>query len=117
MRQTLMAVILTIASFGVAYAQDGKKPTGDIPTIFTRSPCDTLQKLEEQTIGKYDEPLLFIGTGLTFSATTGQPLRGGMAFYVNQDSGSWTLLQIFPDGMACMIMNGATFQPYMGEEK
>ena len=115
-RQTLMAVILTIASFGVAYAQDGKKPIGDIPTIFTRMPCDTIQKMTE-TIGKYNEPLLFIGNGLTFSANTGQPQRGGMAFYVNQDTGTWTALQLFKDGMACMIMNGTNFEPYIGEQQ
>lgn len=115
-RQTLMAVILTIASLGVAYAQDGKNPIGDIPTIFTRSPCDTTQKMTE-TIDKYNEPLLFIGNGLTFSANTGQPQRGGLAFYVNQDTGTWTALQLFGDGMACMIMNGTNFAPYTGDQK
>ena len=68
------------------------------------------------TIKKYKEELLFSGTGLTFSAQTGQPYNGGMFFFTNQDTGSWTLLQAFGDGMACMIMNGKNFRPYTGEQ-
>ena len=69
-----------------------------------------------ETIKNYKEELLFSGTGLTFGAGAEQPYRGGMFFFVNQETGSWTLLQTFSDGMACMIMNGKNFQPYSGEQ-
>ena len=84
------------------------------PSIILRAPCDTFVKMTE-TIKKYKEELLFSGTGLTFSVQN-QPYRGGMFFFTNQDTGSWTLLQAFGDGMACMIMNGKNFNPYTGEQ-
>jgi len=86
-----------------------------IPSLFLKSPCDSFVKMTE-TIKKYKEELLFSGTGLTFSSQTNQPYRGGMFFFTNQDTGSWTLLQAFGDGMACMIMNGKNFNPYTGEQ-
>ena len=84
-------------------------------SLFLRAPCDTFEKMTE-TIKKYKEDLLFSGTGLTFSAQTGQPYNGGMFFFTNQETGSWTILQGFADGMACMIMNGRNFRPYTGEQ-
>ena len=64
---------------------------------------------------KYKEELLFTGNGMTFSAKTGQPFRGGMMFFVNQDTGTWSMLQLFGDGMSCMIMNGRDFEPFAGK--
>ena len=84
-------------------------------SLLLRAPCATFVEMTN-TIKKYKEELLFSGTGLTFSAQTGQPYNGGMFFFTNQDTGSWTLLQAFGDGMACMIMNGRNFQPYVGDQ-
>ena len=84
-------------------------------SLLLRAPWSTIVEMTE-TVKKYEEELLFSGTGLTFSAQTGQPYNGGMIFFTNQDTGSWTLLQAFGDGMACMIMNGRNFRPYTGEQ-
>ena len=84
-------------------------------SLLLRAPCSTIAKMTD-TIKKYKEELLFSGTGLTFSAQTGQPYNGGMFFFTNQDTGSWTLLQAFGDGMACMIFNGKNFEPYVGDQ-
>ena len=96
---------------------DQLKPKEDTQqmSLLLRAPCSTIVEMTE-TVKKYKEELLFSGTGLTFSAQTGQPYNGGMFFFTNQDTGSWTLLQAFGDGMACMIMNGRNFQPYTGEQ-
>lgn len=82
--------------------------------VFLKAPCGTFEEMRG-TVMKYKEELLFNGTGLTFSPQN-QPYNGAMLFFTNQDTGSWTLLQVFPDGMACMIMNGKNFQPYMGDQ-
>ena len=95
-------------------AEVNKLPKGDIPTLFTRAPCDPLPKML-QTMKKYKEELLFTGNGMTFSAKTGEPFRGGMMFFVNQDTGTWSMLQLFGDGMSCMIMNGRDFEPFAGK--
>ena len=109
----LAPVTMAGMTASLAQAQESKTPEGEKPTIFTRAPCDPLPNMIE-TIAKYKEDLLFIGDGMTFSAKTGQPHNGGMMFFVNQDTGTWSMLQLFADGMSCMIMNGKRFEPYTG---
>ncbi len=82
--------------------------------VFLKAPCGKFEDMRN-TIIRYKEELLFNGTGLTFSPQN-QPYNGVMMFFTNQDTGSWTLLQVYGDGMACMIMNGKNFQPYVGEQ-
>lgn len=108
---TTLCLVTAITTTAVAQS---KEPKGELPTIFTRAPCDTLPNMVA-TVKKYDEKLLFTGSGMTFAAPTGQPYRGGLMFLVNQDTGSWTIFQLFGDGMACMIMNGKDFSPYTGD--
>ena len=68
-----------------------------------------------ETIQKYQEYMLFTGEGLTFGVQ-GQVYNGGMFFFVNQETGSWTMLQVYKDGMACMIFNGKKFEPFTGKQ-
>lgn len=84
------------------------------PAVILRQPCDRADKMFE-VLKKYKEHLLFVGKGMTFGIQ-GQPYNGGMMFFTNQDTGSWTVLQIYGDGMACMIMNGTEFNPYSGDQ-
>jgi hypothetical protein len=67
-----------------------------------------------ETIGKYEELLLFTGEGMSFGIG-GTPFKGGMMFFVNQDTGTWSVVQLFGDGMACLIFNGSKFEPYVGQ--
>jgi len=82
--------------------------------VFLKAPCGPITEMTN-TIKKYREEMLFHGTGLTFSPQN-QVYNGGMFFFTNQQTGSWTIMQVFPDGMACMIMNGKNFQPYTGAQ-
>lgn len=82
--------------------------------VFLKAPCGKFEDMRN-TIIRYKEELLFNGTGLTFSPQN-KVYNGVMMFFTNQDTGSWTLLQVFSDGMSCMIMNGKNFQPYMGDQ-
>ena len=88
--------------------------TQQSPAVILRQPCDRADKMFE-TIKRYEEHLLFSGEGLTFGVQ-GQPFNGGMFFFTNQETGSWTMLQVYGDGMACMIFNGKNFEPYMGTQ-
>lgn len=116
MSRYLLAFAVGISLFATTALAQSKEPQGEKPTMFTRSPCDPLPVMLE-TIKKYGEELLFTGNGMTFSAQTGQPLVGGLMFFVNQDKGTWSVLQLFNDGMACMVMNGRDFTPYTGPKK
>ena len=111
-----IALITSVASAGIvasiALAQVQEKQN-TAKSLFTRQPCDNLPEMLK-AVAQYKEEALFIGEGLTFQAPTGNPLRGGMMFFVNQDTGTWTMLQLYGDGVACMVMNGREFTPYTG---
>ena len=92
----------------------GVAPGGQTPALLLKQPCGRADKMFE-TLKRYKELLLFTGEGLTFS-TNGQPYNGAMMFFINQETGSWTALQVYSDGMACMIFNGKKFEPYTGKQ-
>jgi hypothetical protein len=72
--------------------------------------CGSFQVLADET-AKYQEKMLFTGSILQQHISR-QPVKGQMAFTVNQDTGSWTLVHLFPNGVACMVANGSDFEPY-----
>jgi len=92
----------------------GVTPGGQSPALLLKQPCDRADKMFD-TIKKYKELMLFTGEGLTFGVQ-GQAYNGGMFFFVNQATGSWSMLQVYKDGMACMIFNGKKFEPYVGTQ-
>jgi len=92
----------------------GVAPGGQSPALLLKQPCGRAVEMFE-TIKKYKEIMLFTGEGLTFGVQ-GQAYNGGMFFFVNQDTGSWSMLQVYKDGMACMLFNGKKFEPYMGTQ-
>ena len=73
--------------------------------LYTMAPCDTVDAMFDLISKKYDEELLFTGTGMVFSPQQ-QPYTGGMFFFTNQEKGSYSVVKVFGDGMACMITNG-----------
>lgn len=82
-------------------------------TFYTKQPCAPFAEILK-TPAKYGEKMLFTGTGLQFGAQSSQPFTGGMFFFTNQDTGTWTMLQVYGDGYACMVANGREFAPYVG---
>jgi hypothetical protein len=79
--------------------------------FLTRQECGPLSEMMD-TVSYYNETPLFMGTGMTFSLD-GVPFVGGSMFFVNQDSGTWTLLTLYADGNACMTAVGTEFEPYV----
>ena len=82
--------------------------------LMLQNPCDTWSEMEN-IAKKHGEQLLFMGEGYTFQAGTGRPYLGGMAFFVDQEKGNWTVFQVYGDGIACMLFNGTKFKPYSGD--
>jgi len=78
--------------------------------FMTRQECEPALDMME-VIMKYDEKPLFTGTGMQFSYQ-GQPFTGGVMFFVNQDTGTWSLMMLYGDGTACMTAIGTEFKPY-----
>ena len=95
-----------------AFAQDNGNP--NTAKIFVaKQPCDVLPKMMEVIKG-YKEELLFLGEGMSFAAQSGKGFMGGMMFFTNQDTGTWSMLQLYGDGTACLVINGRGFVPYSG---
>ncbi len=82
--------------------------------FITTQACDPVVKMSDIVMNKYGEQPLFQGGGLQFSAQNGQPYRSSMMFFVNQDTGTWSLISLYEDGTACMVANGRDFEPYSG---
>ena len=95
-----------------AFAQDNGN-TNTAKSFIVRQPCDVLPKMMDIIKG-YKEDLLFMGEGMSFAAQSGQGFMGGMMFFTNQESGTWSMLQLYGDGTACLVMNGRKFVPYSG---
>ena len=108
MRHLAALIVALFATTAIAQEQE--------KFIATQAPCASWIEMNKLAT-KHGEQPLFTGEGLTFQAGTGQVMRGGMLFTVDQDQGNWTVFQIFADGNACMLFNGSKFKPWSGPVK
>jgi len=124
MYKKTIAALLLAASFTVASGmlnpltaqEEQNKPAPNPNTaksFIVTQPCDILPKMLDVIKG-YKEDLLFLGEGMSFAAQSGKGFMGGMMFFTNQDTGTWSMLQLYGDGTACLVMNGRNFAPYGG---
>jgi hypothetical protein len=106
-----LALALCIGSLSMSPALAQTTNTAKI--FIAKQPCDVFQKMM-YTVKDYEEDLLFLGEGMSFAAQSGKGFMGGMMFFTNQETGTWSMLQVFGDGTACLVMNGKDFAPYSG---
>jgi len=97
---------LTFVSFVNAQQQENK-------LFFTTQFCGPWEDVMS-TPKSYDETLLFTGTGRQLSSQDQEWYQGGMFFFVNQNTGSYSIIIVYGDGIACMTQPGNNFQPYSG---
>tara|TARA_B100000035_G_C21015628_1_gene561663 strand:+ start:857 stop:1216 length:360 start_codon:yes stop_codon:yes gene_type:complete len=81
--------------------------------FFTMQSCDDPRKMAGLIMRKYKEEPLFRGQGMQFNIN-GQMYWSDMMYFVNQETGSWSLVALFKDGIACLVANGRAFEPYNG---
>ena len=115
MYRTIVAFAFSISTFiaTTAFAQQQEIPQDQRRFISTQA-CDDVVKMTAIVVNKYGEEPLFQANGLLFSAQDGRPYKSGMMYFVNQDTGTWSLISLYPDGTACMVANGRDFEPYTG---
>jgi hypothetical protein len=94
-----------------AFAETKIQETDDKKYFMSRQECSPFQEMFQTVTIKYGEQPLFIGKGIQF-APDGRPFTGGQMFFVNQDSGTFSLITLFADGTACMTAVGTNFEPY-----
>ena len=111
MSRLLLACAVSISLLATtAFAQEQNQSK----RFITTQACDPVVKMSDVVMNKYGEKPLFQGEGIQFAAPTGQPYKSAMMFFVNQDSGTWSLVSLYEDGTACMVANGRDFEPYSG---
>jgi len=111
MSRLLLACAVSISLLATtAFAQEQNQSK----RFITTQACDPVVKMSDVVMNKYGEQPLFQGEGIQFAAPTGQPYKSAMMFFVNQDSGTWSLVSLYEDGTACMVANGRDFEPYSG---
>ena len=81
--------------------------------FFAMQSCDNPLTMTDLIMRKYGEQPLFRGQGMQFH-WNGQMYTSDMMYFVNQQTGSWSLVALYKDGVACMIANGRNFEPYNG---
>jgi hypothetical protein len=82
----------------------------NIPPFEAVQPCDTLNNMAA-VAQKHGEQVLFNGQILNIHAS-GPTAVTEFVFSVNQDSGTWSLVSLWPNGWACLVANGKNFTPY-----
>ena len=111
MSRLLLACAVSISLLATtAFAQEQNQSK----RFITTQACDPVVKMSDVVMNKYGEQPLFQGEGIQFAEPTGQPYKSAMMFFVNQDSGTWSLVSLYEDGTACMVANGRDFEPYSG---
>ena len=91
---------LLAASSAVAQEQ------GDI----TRHPCGSFQEARSilQSTG---QDMLWKGRGTTLHIS-GEQQTPEVVFHVNQETGAWSLVSLYPGNIACLVMTGWGFEPH-----
>lgn len=108
MLRLTLAFILCLAA-PIVSAQEPPKEL----RFFAMQSCDNPLTMTDLIMRKYGEQPLFRGQGMQFH-WNGQMYTSDMMYFVNQESGSWSLVALYKDGMACMVANGRNFEPYNG---
>lgn len=80
--------------------------------FLTTQPCAPVIQMTNTIMNTYGEKPLHSGRGMQRSSSDNKEYWSSMMFFVNQDSGTWTLVSLYDDGTACLVANGGEFKPY-----
>jgi hypothetical protein len=107
----ITALLTTLFLITPALAQEQENTE---KTFYTMNGCDRLDKVATN-MAKYEESVLATGTIVQFHMS-GQPYFGHMMFQVNQDTGTWSLISMWPDQTVCVVAVGKEFAPWSGQK-
>ena len=102
LRVMLAAMFVSVTT--VAHSQN-------LENFYTVQTCAPIMQMivEASSLG---ETILFEGSSVQFHFTE-RIVEGGMLFTVNQETGSWSLINVYGDGIACLAASGENFQPFV----
>ena len=105
MKNYIFAALISFLSCTVVVAQESTKRI--LPIALQ---CDNVENMFS-LIKDYGEQPLFMGNGM-ITLLDGQIVQGGTMFFVNQETGTWSMVTLFADGTSCMTQLGTGFSPY-----
>jgi len=106
MTRTILAFAIWISLLApAAFAQEQKQ-------FQTLQPCAPVLEMTRTVMVDYGEKPLFAAAGNQRSANNGEWYASDMMYFVNQDSGTWSLISLYADGIGCMVAAGTGFKPY-----
>jgi hypothetical protein len=73
--------------------------------------CGPVKKITQNTVVNWGEKPLIRAQGVQFGPE-GTKYESAMMYFVNQSTGTWSLLALYPDSIACVIAAGTKFTPY-----
>jgi len=73
--------------------------------------CGPVKQITQNTVVNWGEKPLIRAQGVQFGPE-GTKYESAMMYFVNQDTGTWSLIALYPDSVACVIAAGTKFTPY-----
>ena len=73
--------------------------------------CGPVKQITQNTVVNWGEKPLIRAQGVQFGPE-GTKYESSMMYFVNQDTGTWSLIALYPDSIACVIAAGTKFTPY-----
>jgi hypothetical protein len=114
MKKTIAALLIATSP---ALAQEEENPFGTVLEVHVKGYCATkgVGYLNERKIS-YGETPLFYANGASIlvnedNSTVDSP--GTLIVLSNQSTGTMSVAMLYPDGVACEILTGIDFTPYI----
>lgn len=108
----LATTLCLILAANFAFAQE--EDSTELKKFLTVQNCVPVSELTISAMFEYGEQPLFYGLGMQVSAQANVAVYSEMMFFVNQDTGTWSLLSRYTDGTGCIVAVGEDFTPYSG---
>lgn len=85
-------------------------PTYAQGVVFTAEQFCSSHAIIQNEVASYNEEVLF--SGQIFQNHIAGPIWSNFIFSVNQNTGSWSLVNILDEDTACFVASGKNFQPF-----
>lgn len=105
MKYLIASIIVLIST--ITFAQE----TANKKYFYTRQECYPAKEFMSLVMDNWKEEALFTGNSWVLD-TDGKAFQGGAMFFVNQDTGTWTIASLYGDGTICIVTAGTEFSPF-----
>lgn len=90
---------------------DGTQPEDEIKFFMAAQACANANTVF-QSMQQYQEQPLLSGLG-NLRHISGTVFSSNIVLFVNQDTGTWSLVALYEDFTACIVAEGSEFEPYV----